>query len=219
MAKKKVLTIDEAKTAIVNYSAMLDNAEKVIRSIGDFQTFLRNSYSDNETIIKFSEQFIDETHIDGLDFTYEQIDTFFSNVTSIGLPYGKYKLVPIFEEQEHKEYYIPLEYIVDPSTLDKIIAKYRKMIEDDIREFKKLNLDDVIAAIGREILENSFTLKDLTKKFNATAKFVCPKWDEFHIDVKDVSITKVCDKNIFTVVYVDKTKQYHTFVCAYCGDI
>lgn len=217
MAKKTILTIDEAKTAIINYQKLKINTEEVLRKFAKFQTFLTESYSDDEIINKYFDMFINETHLDVSDI-YCIITEHEINVEYIGLPQGKHKIVTVYNECS-EPYYIPIEYILDPKKLDEVITKYRKMVENDIKEFKKINLDDVFVEISKELLDNTLTLKDLTQKFKATAKSVYPKWEELNIDVKDVTITKVCDKNIFTVVYVDKFNQYHSFVCEYCGDI
>lgn len=186
---------------------------------------VRDTYSTRERARKIFDKATDELGIENISYD-DQILTDDIEVSILEAPSGRRKITGVcvrnwYHEFESETYYVPLKYLSDISETRKILQKYRKIIQEDKKNFD-ISVPDVFKEVVKEFMKKPRAYRKdekaitfVKEDFMKAARRIYDDWNEFNIDIKSVQVTTPGDRMVLSVVYTYVTSA----LCVYVTDI
>lgn len=224
MAKSEI-TDEKYVEAVKITQKLTKQAKQFFEEIIDFAKLVSDTYSTRDRARKIFDKATDELGIENISYD-DQILTDDIEVSILEAPSGRRKMTRVvvsnwYHEFESETYYVPLKYLSDISETRKILQKYRKIIQEDKKNFD-VSVPDVLKEVTKEFVRSGRTYRKdekaitfVTEDFKKAAKRIYDDWNEFNIDIKAVQVSMANGRMVLSVIYTYVTSA----LCVYVTDI
>ena len=224
MAKNEI-TDEKYVEAVKIMQKLTQQAKQFFEEIIDFANLVSDTYSTRDRARKIFGKATGELGIENISYD-DQILTDDIEVSILEAPSGRRKITGVsvrnwYHEFETETYYVPLKYLSDISETRKILQKYRKIIQEDKKNFD-ISVPDVLKEVTKEFMrkpckyrKDEKAITFVTEDFKKAAKRIYDDWNEFNIDIKAVQVSMANGRMVLSVIYTNVTSA----LCVYVTDI